>query len=277
MAAKLGASKLLKDKHVETSKVVTGVKTRAGPRIMCWIMTTYANLMRKAIHVHDTWGHRCDKILYIISNGTEEELPNQELPTNETYTELNKEDDYAQSDRILPVITFEDIPEGRHHLTAKTMAAFNYLYHNYVNEFDWFLKADDDTYIVMENLRHFLSQHNRDKPQYFGHHFEHLYMLNGYNSGGSGYVLSREALKRFGPNHRKNDNCDLDGQDEDVAIGRCMEALRVRVGNTADEKGAIRFLCFEIEKHLMGKLPQWLKLVDAYGAKAVRFCLTLSY
>ena len=39
-----------------------------------------------------------------------------------------------------------DVPDGRDHLTGKTMAALMYSYEKYGHIADWFLKADDDTY-----------------------------------------------------------------------------------------------------------------------------------
>ena len=33
------------------------------------------------------------------------------------------------------------VPEGREHLTAKTMAGFRYLYDNHLNDADWFMKV----------------------------------------------------------------------------------------------------------------------------------------
>lgn len=60
---------------------------------------------------------------------------------------------------------------------------------------DWFLKADDDTYVIVENLRYFLSRQNTTNPVYFGHKFKR-HVKEGYMSGGAGYVLSKEALDR---------------------------------------------------------------------------------
>ena len=41
-----------------------------------------------------------------------------------------------------------------------------------------------------------LSAYNTSDPTYFGCRFE-LFVKEGYMAGGAGYVLSREALKRF--------------------------------------------------------------------------------
>ena len=60
---------------------------------------------------------------------------------------------------------------GRKHLTAKTMRAFDLIYKQHFNEYDWFLKADDDTYVIMENVRYLLSKESPREPVFFGHHY----------------------------------------------------------------------------------------------------------
>ena len=83
---------------------------------------------------------------------------------------------------------------GHGNLWAKTRAAWKYVYENHANDADWFIKTDDDTYLVLENLRNFLSKYNSAKPNYFGRHFT---IEGGFNSGGAAYVFSKKNFGRF--------------------------------------------------------------------------------
>lgn len=206
-------------------------------RVLCWVLTSPDNLERKAIHVKNTWGKRCNKILFFSSE------------TNLTF----------------PTIGL-NISEGREHLTAKTQRAFKYIFDHHFYEADWILKSDDDTYVIVENLRYFLSDEDPNEPIYFGHHFKPI-VKQGYFSGGAGYVLSKEALRRLANNTVKK--CSQDGGAEDVEIGKCMEVLGVKVGNSTDSLGRSRFHCFNYGAHLFGGFPEWYYKYDSAGGRKV--------
>lgn len=89
-----------------------------------------------------------------------------------------------------------NVSEGRDNLYWKTIRAFEYIHTHHLDSADWFVKTDDDTFLVPENLRLLLSRYDTNQPIYLGHKFRVL-VKQGYMSGGAGYVLSREALKRL--------------------------------------------------------------------------------
>jgi glycoprotein-N-acetylgalactosamine 3-beta-galactosyltransferase len=51
-------------------------------------------------------------------------------------------------------------------------------------------------YAIVENLRYMLSTYNTSEPLYFGCRYNE-FVDKGYMAGGAGYVLSREAVRRF--------------------------------------------------------------------------------
>uniref|UniRef100_A0A336LXY8 Glycoprotein-N-acetylgalactosamine 3-beta-galactosyltransferase 1 n=1 Tax=Culicoides sonorensis TaxID=179676 RepID=A0A336LXY8_CULSO len=211
-------------------------------RVLCWIMTSPKNHMKKAKHVLHTWGNRCNKFL-IMSSEHDENLDVVALP----------------------------VQEGRNHLWAKTKEAFKYIYKNHLNDADWFVKADDDTYFIMENLRYFLYTYNPNYPIYFGCHFKEFKATHlEFMSGGAGYVLSKEALRRFieqalpDPAKCRHSN---DGA-EDVNMGKCMMSVGVKFGDTRDAQKKNRFLPMAPIDHLFPKITdEWYFKLSRYPAK----------
>ena len=94
-----------------------------------------------------------------------------------------------------------------------------------------------------------------------------MYLKQGYFSGGAGYVLSKEALRRFG--ERSKGNCNQDNGAEDLEIGKCMSNLGVVAGDSRDSLGRSRFHCFPPTSHIRGIYPDWYYLYDTYGGKKV--------
>ena len=54
-------------------------------------------------------------------------------------------------------------------------------YDNHFEEFEWFLKADDDTFVIVENLKYLLSNYSTNDPIHFGHHYKYMGVSRGLN------------------------------------------------------------------------------------------------
>ncbi|XP_057381630.1 glycoprotein-N-acetylgalactosamine 3-beta-galactosyltransferase 1-like [Daphnia carinata] len=217
------SSKIAKDYSSRVSIVQDGEKADLYEkvRVLCWILTSPDNHKTKALAVKETWGKRCNVLLF-MSSAADPSLPSVQLP----------------------------VREGRNQLWGKTREAFRHIWNHYRDEADWFLKADDDTYVVVENLRYFLSPYNTSKALWFGHKYKAI-VETGYFSGGAGYVLSKEATRRFVEEGYFNAlACRHDHEGaEDAEMGKCMQNLNVSAMDTRDSKGRGRFFPFVPEQH----------------------------
>ncbi|XP_066959955.1 glycoprotein-N-acetylgalactosamine 3-beta-galactosyltransferase 1-like isoform X4 [Macrobrachium rosenbergii] len=148
--------------------------------------------------------------------------------------------------------------DGRDVLWGKTKRAYKYVYDHHLNEYDWFFKGDDDTYVLMENMRYMLAAYDPTFPIYFGSRFK-KFSKQGYMSGGGGYVLSREAVRKFIedalPNKLKCKEDDTGA--EDAEMGKCLDNIGVLAGDSRDSLGRGRFFPFTPATHLMGGVPDW--------------------
>lgn len=70
-------------------------------------------------------------------------------------------------------------------------------------DYKWLLVVDDDTFIIMENLRYYLSNENHSENLYLGHSVK--FLNTHYNVAKAGYVLSRGVI-----NSLKYSTCDND-------------------------------------------------------------------
>jgi len=195
------------------------------PRILCWVMTQPKNHAARDVHIKATWGKRCDKLLFMST----------------------------ESDESLPAIKLA-CGGDRNSLWCKTQEAFKYIYAKHGGDFEWFLKADDDTYVVVDNLRAFLSTKDPDDPVHFGCKYK-VIVKQGYMSGGAGYVLSKEAVKRFVVKALGGKDSKVcrwqDGKGaEDAEIGRCLMNVGVAAGDSRDELARGRFWPFTPDNHL---------------------------
>ena len=180
--------------------------------ILCVVHTCAKNLEKRAQYVKQTWSKLCNKTLYVSDE------------TNETF----------------PTITVTN-RTGWGETWVKTRKGIELLYSEYLDKFDWFFKADDDTYVVMDNLRRFLHTKDTWKSEFYGSVMVLPAVKNGFPSGGSGYAWGKESLKRLveiGFKQGKCANENFATHKDDVYLGLCLVQSGITLSrDCVDSKG----------------------------------------
>jgi glycoprotein-N-acetylgalactosamine 3-beta-galactosyltransferase len=209
--------------HVESART-----KNKFPRILCFVHTISPNHHTKIRAQRDTWGRRCDKFL-IISNSTHDD-DQDDTDTSAIFVDI-------------PLVAYDHA-----HLWDKTRKCMEYLWKYYPN-YDYYFKADDDTYLIPENLKAYIVKHvqpsllDKQQPVLMGHRFmlpdETAKAMTGnetlwnnfhqayghwvYFSGGGGYAFNNRALRTF-VQHMNDSNCfpTTLTTPEDAAMAFCL-------------------------------------------------------
>lgn len=172
------------------------------PRIFCVVYTVSKYHTTRALAVKNTWARRCDEFVF-ASDKLDLSLPaiNVQYDSNDTYESL----------------------------WQKTRAVGVWLNNQKILErFDWVLRADDDTYVIVDNLKFFLSspEITRFQPRYhkllIGHVFDRSH-INNWFVAGSAYVLSSAAVSNFAATVVARRCSPTLKAAEDVQISECFK------------------------------------------------------
>lgn len=229
-------------------------------RIFCIILTMPQNLNNKTKLVFDLWVNKCDGHIFLST------IPDELL--NDNQKKSDKIINGLEIDIGFKVFQPPNYTKEKYgKLTDKTLSAFKYVY-QYNSDFDFYLKADDDTYIFMDNLRLFLSSKNRTNPFAYGYKYQ---AVNGYLSGGAGYLLTNEAITRLINGINGNKINYLLSQIEDIDISKMLKKVDVNLKVSVDEKGRDLFHPFSIKHHYEGYFPKWMQHYPENPVKKVLF------
>ena len=221
-----------------------------GARLLCMVITTPENYLSKAVHVAATWASHCSRLVFV----SDDSQPGTIRPEH------------------LNIIQLPGVA-GRERLWQKVSAGLVSVWQRYQEELDFLIKADDDTFMVLDNLRYLLSGLEAGREFVVGH-LQHDRGVS-YLSGGSGYVISKPALRHLveaGLDPQGDYLCRLPhpfGQEieiypnEDLQLGKCAFLLSIELLNS-EISGESTFFPFQIERHLVRdlRLDWWLERTE---------------
>ncbi|XP_001973127.3 glycoprotein-N-acetylgalactosamine 3-beta-galactosyltransferase 1 [Drosophila erecta] len=177
-------------------------------RILCMIPYNY-NGPGTAKYVKRTWGRHCNVLLF-VSGDIDGEL--------EPYVPVVNSTD-----------TWTLVHQGLMHASL-----------SYADKIDWLLRVEPSSFVVVENLRYMISKwkYQPSQPIYFGYLLENIVTHEPFAHHHSGYVISREALRRYTEASKDPENKECThwaGYVEGLDIHRCMSFANVTVAESRDE------------------------------------------
>jgi len=240
-----------------TTKVVkknnNTLQSGTGPRIIFAVPTPWPlNTITKdnLVATISTWGSHATRLILIVSQQQIERYPPD--------SELG--DEHSQIKNYLYAVKMEraDGVKGGRHIWEKMWRGWRLVADRFRMDAEFFVKADLDTFVAVENMRAFLSYVDPGKPYYFGHTLFHEWKrYNLVFNSGTCYILSREALRRLnirlrslGKRQKVYECGDGPGAGEDPHTSSCLRDMGVLATDSLDSKGRQRFLTFRPKDHL---------------------------
>lgn len=170
----LGVPKLLKQEYMMKQTVVVG------------ILTQQEYLSTRAQAVYETWGKEVSKVVFFVGEDCN-------ISANLSH---------------LPIVKLKGIPDHVYPPLKKAFAVMQYMYDHFLNEYNWFVRADDDMYVRGQMLVDLLKDMNPYERIYLGRagvgkddDLDRLHLLphERYCMGGPGVIFSYAAMRSVGP------------------------------------------------------------------------------
>lgn len=182
----------------------------AAPRRFLYVgvMTAQKYLASRAVAAYKTWARSVPGRVEFFSSAGSEVVP---LPAP------------------LPLVALPGVDDS-YPPQKKSFMMLKYIHDHHLQQYEWFMRADDDVYVRGERLERFLRSLNSSKPLYLGQtglgvaeELGRLALEPGENfcMGGPGMIFSREVLRRMVP-HIGTCLREMFTTHEDVEVGRCV-------------------------------------------------------
>ncbi|KAL4660762.1 chondroitin sulfate synthase 1-like [Arapaima gigas] len=190
----------------ESGVATTGEPLSASKNFLfVGVMTAQKYLKNRAVAAHRTWAQTIPgRVEFFSSEGSDSSVP-------------------------IPVVALKNVDDS-YPPQKKSFMMLKYMHDHYLEQFEWFMRADDDVYVKGDRLEGFLRSLNSSAPLFLGQtgmgardELGKLALEPGENfcMGGPGVIMSREVLRRVAPHIRQ---ClqQMYTTHEDVEVGRCV-------------------------------------------------------
>ena len=202
---------------VEAASVSLKQEYRPRKVLYVGVMTAQKYIGTRAFAVYGTWGIEVDKIGFYVGEDCK----------------------ISEYQSILPIVKMNGVPDNVYPPQRKVFRMLKHMHDNFIDDYDWFMRADDDVYVRGGELRSLLMRLNPSEKIYFGRSgsgkledVRRLKLLphERYCMGGPGVIFSNAALRALVPHLEDcleaieyyNKFTESPWYNEDVELGRCV-------------------------------------------------------
>ena len=130
----------------------------------------------------------------------------------------------------IPLVSLPGVQDNMYPPQKKSFLMLKYMHDYFIDKYEWFIRADDDSFLIGPKLGKFLSSINSSELHYIGQYGKGRKEEEGqlgldqnmaFCMGGPGVILSRETLAKVVP-HMESCLEDLFSSHEDTELGRCI-------------------------------------------------------
>ena len=225
---------------VEVASVSLKQEYRPRKGLFVGVMTAQKYIGTRAFAVYGTWGIEVDKISFYVGEDCK----------------------ISEYQSILPIVKMNGVPDNVYPPQRKVFRMLKHMHDNFIDDYDWFMRADDDVYVRSGELKSLLMRLNPSEMIYFGRpgsgkleDVQRLKLLphEQYCMGGPGVIFSNAALRALVPHI---DDCleaidyynkfmNSQWYDEDVELGRCASRkLGLQCSSSSEVSKVVNLFCF---------------------------------
>jgi len=159
------------------------LKEQDSSKLFCMIIATENVLNTHDLKMYKLWVNECDDHVFVSMIPKKYHSSSNKRP-------ILIEDKF----KVLQPPGFES--DSYKNLTHKVYLSFKHLYKTEKSPFDWYLKADIDTFVFIDNLREFVKARHISQPVTYGFNYKQR-VPKGYQSGGAGINIFISILLRY--------------------------------------------------------------------------------
>ena len=253
-------------------------------RVWCSVLTMWPERRENIEAVMATWAPLCNRIIFVVDNTTARPAP---APAKSESAADRKKRIRAEMKYKKKAFSWEPAPsthrgfdfvrlpmelpqsEGHRNIWQKSWRMWRYVARHHMDDAEWFLKIDDDTFFSPVNFKGFARYFDPERAWYLGHTMLHLWRRrNVVFNAGSCYALSRGALLRLqrgfesasfeSPSAKRRSldvqwrGClcvDRPGAYEDATMGICLRSIGISPTSTLDGQLRARFSPYRERYH----------------------------